>query len=780
MEENREGFIYPVIDEARCIDCRVCTMRCPYNDENIVAERTAQAYALRSRNRELVKASSSGGAFTAIAQAFHDGDCYIFGAGFNESLQVRHDYAINDTSTFRKSKYVQSTTGRSFVQVKNLLTDGFKVLFSGTPCQVAGLKSFLEKEHDNLLSIEVICHGVANQKFFGAYISFLEKKYRAKLVSYEFRSKEKSGWKNSNIVARFSDEKRYTARCHTVDDPFMNAYLRRLSTRPSCNSCRFAGPRRYADFTIGDFWGSGRIVPVMDDNRGVSLVLANTFKAESVMSRIGTYATIEKAEFDRVVGFNPLLVRKPTEQPLRDAFMNSFAELGFEYVKKCYLKPRPLIVRMTGRVFGPSVKMFLRKTVFYFYFMKTRRKTCSNGTASIPDAKPVVGIVTLHNVRNFGSVLQAYCTCLAFEKAGCRPKIINYLRPHYALVPSLLTIFRKEMTEGTGRHFMMKHVVIILKIVSFLLQGSNFHRFVSTYLPVTGPKCTTFEALRRLPPPADIYCTGSDQVWNSFYNKGIDRTYFLDFAPPGKPRISFAASFGDTQLNNEEKPEIRKLLKKYVALSVREQSGVEIIDSLGISGACNVLDPTLMLTRDEWARKLEITRPEERNYLVIYSVERSIDTVVNGVAATVGEALKIPVIYITTAGRLSSMRQCDTQRVFLRVEEILGYLYHADYIIASSFHGTAFAVNFNRPFASVLPPAFGGRIKSLLDLTGLSHRIVENRIEPAKILSAIDFSKVNEALDRERAITMAYLKKSVGKAKNFLARQTDFTTGVPV
>lgn len=372
-----------------------------------------------------------------------------------------------------------------------------------------------------------------------------------------------------------------------------------------------------------------------------------------------------------------------------------------------------------------------------------------------------VGIVTLHKVLNFGSVLQAHCTCIVLKRFGCKPEIIDYMEPRYTVLGAIKGIFHDIFYGKQKRSLVSKLVIFPLKVLSYVIQYRNFEKFVSSYLPVSQSRFTSFESIRKAPPQADMYLTGSDQVWNSEYNGGIDRVHFLDFVPAGKPRVSYAASFGKDKLRPEEVVETGELLRKYSAISVRELSGVEIINDLGISEAQQVLDPTLLLSRDEWAKEFALVKPAEEPYLLIYSVERSMDQVIYSAARKIADAKGLQVVFLSQAAKLSSMNGCDSQRSFSEVIDYLRYFYYADFVVASSFHGTAFSINFNRPFISVLPPKFGARPRSLLNLVGLSDRIVENNLDLDKALAPIDFTVVNQVLDREREKSMAFIDAAI-------------------
>jgi hypothetical protein len=280
-------------------------------------------------------------------------------------------------------------------------------------------------------------------------------------------------------------------------------------------------------------------------------------------------------------------------------------------------------------------------------------------------------------------------------------------------------------------------------------------------LPISKKRFTSYESLRKTPPIGDVYLTGSDQVWNSTYNKCVDKAHFLDFAPLGKTRIAYAASFGKDCLLAQEMDDIRSLLNKYSMISVRESSGAEIINSLGIPNAQLVLDPTLLLSSADWAQEFHFNKPAQKRYLLIYSVERDLDEIVYTVAKRIADALGLYIIFLTQAAWKRSMRGCHKELFFSKVIDFIRYLFYADFVVASSFHGTAFAINFNKQFVSVLPNKYGGRQRSLLNLIGLNDRIIEKKVEMNKIIKNINYANVNKILGQERIKSLAYFEAAL-------------------
>lgn len=386
---------------------------------------------------------------------------------------------------------------------------------------------------------------------------------------------------------------------------------------------------------------------------------------------------------------------------------------------------------------------------------------------------PRVEIVTMHRVLNFGSVLQAYATCVIARRFGFHPEIIDYMRPHFTTTGAIKDIFKTEFKDQPWSRSPITLFRFLLKTVSYLMQKRNFRTFVSAHLPLSKSSFADFESLQKANPMGDVYLTGSDQVWNSTDNKCVDRAQFLDFAPPGKPRIAYAASFGKTSLSTQEIDETRSLLKKYSMISVRESSGVEIINNLGISDTQLVLDPTMLLSSDDWAQEFQLNRPSKKKYLLIYSVERNLDYIVYSVAKEIGDALGLCLFFLTQAAWIGSMKGCHKELTFTKVGDFLRYFYYADFVVASSFHGTAFAINFNRQFVSVLPKRYGGRQRSLLNLVGLDDRMIEENVDIDRAVKHIDYSNVNNILQRERKRSLVYFRTALnlGLSENNSARK---------
>lgn len=296
MKEDNEGFLYPDINENDCIKCGLCEKVCPViNNIEKNIEKTPMAYAVYAKDSMIREESSSGGMFTLLAEKVLEKKGIIFGAAFDDKWQVKH-IAIDDANKLyllRGSKYLQSNTEDTFMQVKNALNKEKEVLFSGTECQIVALKKFLGKEYCNLITVGVLCHGVPSQKVWKKYLEFREKEVNSKVGNINFRNK-RPGWKEYSLTIRFKNGEEYSEIFY--QDLYMKMFLNNICLRPSCHACRFKELNRKSDITIGDFWGIEQIASEMDDNRGTSLVLVHSTKGMELLKSILNRVEIKEVD----------------------------------------------------------------------------------------------------------------------------------------------------------------------------------------------------------------------------------------------------------------------------------------------------------------------------------------------------------------------------------------------------------------------------------------------------------------------------------------------------
>lgn len=350
MLKDNEGFLYPKVDVVKCIDCGLCEKACPVL--NVQKERLPQkVYAAKNRDEEIRRQSSSGGIFTILAEKTINAGGVVFGVMFNKNWEVVHSYTetIEGLAAFRGSKYVQSIIGNSYKQAEAFLKQGREVLFSGTPCQIAGLKRFLRKEYDNLLTVECVCHGVPSPLVWREYLENID----PEIVNVNFREKSRS-WKKYNFVVNGRDN---TVNQLFYNNPYMQGFLRDIYLRPSCYACPAKSSKSGADITLGDFWGIDNYMPEIDDDRGVSLVMLHTEKGVSVFNAIS--CTKVEADYKRALAGNPSIERNAGCNPkYRRMFWKS--ENRINEIPRIISKMKPSLIRK----YVGYAKRIIKKIIF--------------------------------------------------------------------------------------------------------------------------------------------------------------------------------------------------------------------------------------------------------------------------------------------------------------------------------------------------------------------------------------------------------------------------------
>lgn len=334
MECDNEGFWYPKIDDVKCIECNLCIKTCPVVN-NTTSINEPYAYACLNRDESIRLKSSSGGIFTLIAEKILENNGIVFGAAFNDQFEVVHNYIQNkeDIDKFRGSKYLQSKIGDSYKQVKKYLDGGKRVLFTGTPCQIGGLKSFLGKPYDNLYCVDIICHGVPSPKVWQKYIAYREALAGSPAQRIAFRCKDQ-GWKRYSVMFLFKNDTEYQ---QTLDkDLYMNAFLKDICLRPSCYNCNFKTLNRLSDITLADFWGIENVLPEMDDDKGTSLIFINNSKGQSMFNSLKSQIIYKKVEINEAVKYNSAAFKSSACNPKRKGFFKELDKLAFDKLVQKY------------------------------------------------------------------------------------------------------------------------------------------------------------------------------------------------------------------------------------------------------------------------------------------------------------------------------------------------------------------------------------------------------------------------------------------------------------
>lgn len=361
-----------------------------------------------------------------------------------------------------------------------------------------------------------------------------------------------------------------------------------------------------------------------------------------------------------------------------------------------------------------------------------------------------VGIITLHRTTNYGSVLQAYALQEIISSLGYNVSIIDY-RPSRSKMLSML-VGLKYKNNLLKKSIIIRTIVRLIMFPSYILRFKTFKKFVRKYLKLTQEHYNNEKDFDNFKPIFDIYCTGSDQVWNSEWNGKIDKPLFLNFAPDSSKKIAYAASFGKERLESWEKEETKRMLKKYNSISVRELSGMEILKELGIENCNCVLDPTLLFDGNKW-KNISSTKYKNEEYILVYNLNRN--KKIHDYAIKLSKKTGYKIKYITY--QLHDFYKQGKMYCNVSVEKYLALIANAKYVVTDSFHGVAFSINFNRDFMVIYPNKFSSRLKSILEITGLSNRIVNDN-NMNFLLKSIDYNKVNPIVNKEREKSVKILK----------------------
>lgn len=354
MVEDKKGFRYPVIDPSLCNRCGLCDKKCAFNGHYKHFGDNPEVLAVKHRDEQVRKTSTSGGMFVAISDEVLKRSGVVYGAGYGDGFYVCHKRAETkeQRDEFRGSKYVQSDLNNTFLYIKNDLIDNRTVLFSGTPCQVASLNSFLGKDYENLITVDLLCHGTPSNKIWLDYINVIEKTNRRRVVNVNFRDKT-DGWHRPKTKIVFEGDQPKKTK---GEQAFFQLFIPNFISMPACHNCKFRSFRRPGDITLGDFWGIENGMPDFDDNKGVSLVLVNSLRGKEFIETISKELIIKRSE--KKYCAQDQIVEPVPMHPKCERFWREYQKHGMEYVMTKYTDYHPVrtilrkalrrVLRITG------------------------------------------------------------------------------------------------------------------------------------------------------------------------------------------------------------------------------------------------------------------------------------------------------------------------------------------------------------------------------------------------------------------------------------------------
>ncbi len=679
MTKNAEGFLYPVIDDEICVDCGMCQAVCPAlnNTYNNFDKPVGMAAAA---NDEIRSISSSGGIFPLYAQYVLKRGGAVCGAAYDEKWSVKH-IIIEDAKDIRRlqgSKYVQSEIGTCYSEVRKLLEADRYVLFTGTPCQVAGLKGYLRRDYEKLLTIDLICHGVPSPKAFRLFLK--QTAGKREIAGINFRHKIDGKWGGNDLSITYKNGE---VEIHDKNSTYYHSFLMNYSLRNSCQDCQFSRMPRQGDVSLGDFWGYKNYNKELSDGKGLSVMLVNNEKGMAVTREIDAetkFILDDNVPTSDIGRFNPHIYIKPVFHHGRDDF---YPEL---------------------------------------YKTSSFPKAEQHANQHRKD----IGILSFYYANNYGAALTAYALYKAVEDLGYKPTMID--------VPYGVFMNRFQSTRD-NEWFSRK--------------------FINDNCRVTN-KLTSAEAITNLNKQFDCFLVGSDQLWRKTLIGSSSSFYFLDFAEDSKKKIAYATSTGGDDFMGSplDKEEQAHLLRRFDAISIREEKTVDLLANKYNIVSEHVLDPVFVCDKAVYEQCADESKLTEKDYVFAYLIFNKEENrrAVQKVADKLGKKAIIVV--------------CNNSYT---VSDWLYLIKNAAFVVTDSYHAFCFSMLLKTPFMVLRSGFAGGRFESMTRMIGYSERLTTvEEIEDAMhvLYEPVDFEMIYHKLQPSIEHSRKWLKTALETEKD--------------
>lgn len=745
LVEDANGFYVPHVQKDLCVECGSCEKKCPSLQQNDVPRNSLdeqQLYAAWSTDEDIIQHSASGGVFAQVATEFLDGkpERIVYGATLLDDSTVKH-IAVEkskDIYLLQNAKYQQSNATGIYQHVKKSLQAGKEVLFSGTPCQIAALYTFLgQKRDNNLYTMEVICHGVPTN--YLAKVA-LQLNHAQKIVAYRTKSQ---GWAKGNRTKYMGTNGEIVEMPRYRLDFHFRAYLSFHWLRTSCSTCPFAQIERVADITMGDFWGGNK--RKYHNFMGLSVITINNEKGRKLIEQTKRLQ-LKRTTYLEALGHNQNLYM-PTAQASKGANM-------IAAIKKMSLPCQKMILQQgfsNKWLFGMGQVI---ETIYNKVAQRSLRKTMKNKintiVSQVKQKQPKVGILTTYFAANFGAMLQPYALKRLLELQGYDVEFIRYKQQavyesHKAF--SIQRIFAKGIAAAIGN---------LLALPFAMVQDKRMQAFKRMYLQ------TPDDFVDTIPQDKDYYLFGSDQIWNPINTNGFDDIYFGAFpTKEDAKKIAYAASGECIEETEENAKYLTDKLQNFDAIGVREESLKHKLQRLTHRQDMQVVvDPTLLADKTILDELPEKNVMKSEKYVFFYQLRQSVAFLPKIHAFARQKGCKLLVISSTPKKDCLTYAMKHRDVTYLPaagMEEFLGAIRHADYVFTPSFHGNVFAIVYNRPlFSLVLKDKLNNRAHDLLVTLGMENRLVTLDGDWDNIMPT-SYKEVNEKVEKIRQDSLKFL-----------------------
>lgn len=658
-------------------------------------------FIMQSKNNDLIKKSSSGGIFAELAKFVLSQKGVVFGCTMErveDGFDVKHIFIEDEKDLYKLqgSKYVQSRIGNTIKEAKEFLDKGRFVLYSGTPCQIAGLKAYLKHDYDNLLTVDLSCTGTPSLEIFNSFIKFLEKKFGQKIIKFEFRNKERMGWSCGNALITFENGKQKILYNNVTS--YLYLFINKKLQNRSCQECKYTGLERISDITLADAWGIEKEYPELvkykfNINNGLSLVIVNTDKAEQVIKQLSDII-IENIDINKLSKYNNPLV-----------FQNNIFDSTYltEYKKFEYKGIEDLFKQKLGKK-------------YYYYILKNHTpQFIKNIIKFFKPKQEDFLLMTLYCLSNYGSLLTAYALYETLANLGYKGRLINY-----------------GNFGGFGKAFIRK------------------------YLPLT-KRCLNKDDFSKLNDITNTFILGADNLINLAVSEldWVSRNLF-NFVSNDKKRLMISGSIGEwdgTTQNKQEHNYIKYLLDKFNSVSTREEHGKDVFENVFGVNADWVNDPVFYLKKDDFVELTRNIKEDYSNKIMQYVLYPTSET--KKIVEYTKKNMGLDTVKFDGNDNVKYFSNSKNKSV----ENWLKAILESKLVITDSFHCVAFCLIFNKDFVCIKNTHATVRFLSLFKRLGIQIPLIETVKDLQSADLSYNKDVVNKSLNDIREFALAKIQE---------------------